>query len=487
MDELKRKISEEFDERRSSDLSEDLRREIESSSGDIQSYADDLIRVESFLQSVREQDVDEPEWNSFHGEILKGLEEEGMSGNDEKLLDPPMPDGSEDDVSAEAKDEEAPSSEEEEKPTDQDEDDDEPRMRLTATRLKGEKKDAESSGMINLGALVQEHRQSMAPPTSGSGSLDIPPAVVGAREAQGKQGGSKLVPVAVVLGVLAVVAIAAVVGVKNLGNKDEDQPVAAAPQIDRAALEAELKEKILEELKAEGMIGEEAEEEAARKAQLMAQAEIEKQQTEAEEATEAAEGEEEEASTTTHTSHKKRYPKKKSSGGGGSTTAKDESSTGGYTPPTTSSGSKSKPTTKKTDSKPKSAADDLASLLEEAGGSKKGGVLDSPTPKKTSGSSAPDPSLPKKLDKKAIRKAMNKIQPKIMQCGKDKVGTVSLSFVVSGDGTVKKVTAKPGPITNDGAVKKCILNVAGNAKFDKFQASTQSVVYYFVFAPKPGV
>ncbi len=472
MDVLKRRISEQLDQRRNAELSDDLRREIESSSGDLQSYADDLMKVEHYLMAIREIELPETDLGKVHANIVKGIEEAGMSGTDGKLLDPPMPDGSDDGVSGMG---DAPSSEE---PGDPPEDEDRPRMRLTATRLKADKKkeDKESSGMLNIGALVQEHRMSMTP--ASGGSMDLPPMVVGPG-ASGKPGGSKVVPVVVVLGVIAVVGIAAAVGVTTLGKKDEPNVVAQAPVIDRAALEEELKQKILAELKAEGKMGAEAEQEASRQAQLLAQAEIDKK---------AQEPSGQDDSEARHASTKK----KKKPGD-----AKEEQPTTApgtaFTPKTTSStagGTKTSPTA--TPTKPKTAADDLASLLEEAGGGgAKTGVVE--TPAKTTPAPAPEPAstntgnLPLKLDKAAIRKAMNKIQPKILQCGKDKIGTIAVNFVVLGSGDVKEAKVQPGPVTSDAAVKSCIQKVAESAKFDPFQATTQSVVYNFVFAPKPGV
>jgi outer membrane biosynthesis protein TonB len=486
MDELKRKISEEFDERGSADVSNDLMKEIESSSGDLKNYADDLMKVESYLQAIRGVDLDDPDWQSVHSGIRRELEEDGMSGSDDKLLDPPMPDGTDDDVAADKEKQEGAVEEEG------------PRMRLTSTRLKGEakkKEEKESSGLLNIGALVKEHRASLAPPTSGSG-LDVPPTVVGTGGGPEKGGRSRTVTVAVVLGVVAVVIIAAVVGVSTIGRNNVDE-AAAEPQIDREALEAELKQKILAELEAEGMIGEEAEEEAARKAQILAQAEIEKQKAAETETTaeeEAVEAETEKTASKS-TYHKKR--RKKHSGGGsassssGSAGSSEES---GYTPKTTSStatgGSKGSSSKGSEEEKPKSAADDLASLLEGGVGKKDSGdssFLKGDGGKKTSEAAAPDPSLPKKLDKSAIRKAMNKIQPKIMQCGKNKLGTLTLLFVVSGSGSVKSVSVKKGNKFANDPAGKCAVNVARKAKFDKFQNPTQSVVYHFVFAPKPGM
>ena len=95
MDEIKRKISEEFDTSGDAELSSDLMHEIETS-GELKDYADDLIRVEGVLHELRDATIEEPEWDSLHDEISKSMDVDGEV--DASLLEAPMPDGEKDDA-----------------------------------------------------------------------------------------------------------------------------------------------------------------------------------------------------------------------------------------------------------------------------------------------------------------------------------------------------------------------------------------------------
>ena len=95
MDEIKRKISEEFDTSGDAELSSDLMHEIETS-GELKNYADDLIKVEGVLHALRDAQPEEPEWDSLHDEISKSMDLDGEV--DASLLEAPMPDGEKDDA-----------------------------------------------------------------------------------------------------------------------------------------------------------------------------------------------------------------------------------------------------------------------------------------------------------------------------------------------------------------------------------------------------
>ncbi len=469
MDEIKRKISEEFDTSGDAELSSDLRHEIETS-GELKDYADDLIKVEGVLHALRDARTEEPEWDSLHDEISRSLDVDGEV--EASLLEAPMPDGEKDDA--------LPAEEpvEEKKPPKKDvePEDEGPRQRLTASKTTAK---GESSGVINLGALVEEHRKSMLP---AGGGLDVPAGVISAGAPQQK--GSKLLPIAIAAGILVVVGIA---GAFMYSKAKSGQGEAVDIEALRAQLKEELKDEykaqILAELKAQGMSTEEAEAEAERQAEQKAAEEAEKQAAEAA----AAEGEEsaEEILAASTDAKKKKKKKKSGSGGEASPTA-----TNTYTAPKTAP---KKETTKKA---PTSAGDDLAALLEGATGSKKKGsesALEKPskTPAKTepkpsalTPATTSNPNLPKTLAKADIRKTMNKIKPRIMKCGEGKLGTLMLALVVANDGKVKSAKVS-GKFATDPA-GQCAENVAKTVTFPPFQNPTASVTYPFVFAPKPG-
>ncbi len=471
MDEIKRKISEEFDTSGDAELSSDLRHEIETS-GELKDYADDLIKVEGVLHALRDAKTVEPEWDSLHDEISRSMDVDGEV--DASLLEAPMPDGEKDDA--------LPAKEpvEEKKPPkkDAEPEDEGPRQRLTAAKTTAK---GESSGVINLGALVEQHRKSMAPT---GGGLDVPSGVIRAGAPQQK--GSKMLPIAIAAGVLVVVGIA---GAIMYSKAKSGQNNAVDIEALRAQLKEELKDEyktqILAELKAKGMSTEEAEAEAERQAEQKAAHEAEKKATEAAEA--AAEGDQAAEALLAASSDQKKKKKKKKSGSGGEASP---TATNTYSSPKTAP---KKETTKKA---PTSAGDDLAALLEGATGSKKkgsSGELEKPakTPTKTEPKSSAldpkpttNPNLPKTLAKADIRKTMNKIKPRILKCGEGKLGTLMLALVVSSDGKVKSAKVS-GKFATDPA-GQCAENVAKTVTFPPFQNPTASVTYPFVFAPTPG-
>jgi hypothetical protein len=499
MDEIKRKISEEFDASGDAELSDDLKQEIESS-GELKGYADDLIKVEGFLHNLRDVDHEEPEWDSLHEDISKTMDETGES--EAALFEAPMPDGSEDDSmpAQEPVPEPAPEPEEpreepaepvaEEKPEPalikpvKPEEEEEPHLRMTAAKAVPEK--GESSGLIPLGELLAKHKENLA--AAGVSALDAPSAILGVPP----QRGGRTMYIAIAAGVLVVLGIAVALGYSRMRRAERE--ASAGAQIDMEALREQLKEElkeeykqqILAELKATGMSTAEAEAAAERQAEELAAAEAERQ------AEEMAESEGEEETLAIAPSGKKKKRKKKKGSGGSSAGLSAPSGPA----PKSSGYSPKKPTSSKKG--PKTAGDDLAALLEGAtSGKKKSQYASSkkpskepPKPKPTGGglptttSKPPPANIPKTLAKADIRKTMNKIKPRMLKCGEGKIGTLMLALVVTSDGKVKsaKVTGK---FATDPA-GKCAEKVAKTAKFPPFQNPTASVTYPFVFAPKPG-
>jgi len=476
MEAIKRKISEEFDSSGSTELSDDVKQEIESS-GDLKEFADDLIKVEGFLHALRDAKTVEPEWGSLVGEISKSLDEDGPG--DASLLAAPLPDGSKDDVTMETK-----ASDEKTPVKDEDLEAEGERIRMTAAKQPVPTKEEETSGVINIGALVEQHRKATS---AGRGGLDLPPSFAGSGAVEaGRSGRTWLVALGV--GAVVVIAVAVVAGITISKKNKEAAQATRGATVDRAALEEQIKQEILAQLRAEGKIGAEAEAEAQRKAQILAQAEIDRQATE--------EGEE------IATTDEGKVVKKKKKREGHEEEAGAPSVS---TEPKPSGAASKKEPGSKTATAPKTAGDDLAALLEGATAGKKkdedlGKALSTkpaeqkPTEPTKGGTPAPSPTptptstgggiLPKTLEKEAIRNSMNKIKPRVLKCGEGKIGTLMLALVVSNDGSVKsaKVTGK---FATDPA-GQCAEGVAMTAKFPPFQNPTASVTYPFVFAPKAG-
>ena len=477
-DNVKRKISEEIDSSAEHEFSQDVKSEIESNA-ELKKFADDVVKIEALLEDLNEQTGRDFDPAELKDKISKAVREapkdEDGKAADEYLSEPMPETGDEREgqkprepaftfpaVSAEEA-AAAGESKEEQDP-----------MRLTARRLTAGAAGDDSSGLINLGALVQEHRESQAPPTADKEAAvpGLPPP--GARK--GKRTGMY-----VMIAIFAVVGVAAIIQIGRMAlNKTSLEPGGTATSaLDKEALEAELKAELLASM----------EEEEAQKATT---ADQEPGLAVSEE--EAQEGEEAEHEGAGILLAKK---SKKKSAGAHTPAASTE-------PSPVEKGSGAEDEGEKALSTKDKSQKDLMSLLDSATSkkgtsaseessdkpSKKGGgpsveELLGENKKDAPKESAQDASLPATLSKNQIRTVMQKLNPKIMKCGEGKVGNLILNLVVNNDGSVKSAKAS-GEFAND-PTGKCAENVAKGAKVPPFKNPTMTVTYPYRFTPPVGI
>ncbi|MFH1434645.1 MAG: hypothetical protein ABIJ56_02900 [Pseudomonadota bacterium] len=499
-EDIKRKISVEMDSGPDAELefSEEVKSEIETNE-EVRKYADDLMKLESLMDDVRENTESDPDEQSITNSIMGSLKEsdEGESGGEDldELLSGPMPETSEDRDEAGKEDlvEKAQKEDEEE-------------MEEAAGRapafsfpsvsdvetgkelkdvLKMEKKSSvpgaakgDSSGIINMSALVEEHRKSMAPPPPAEAQKAQKAAVAGKPGAEGSGMKVVLAIAAVLVAVVGVVVI-----IKMSKSSKEGSPSSA---VEAAQHEEALKKQLTAELKAE------MEKEKAPPVSAAAQAMTEPREEEENEEEAALEGEEGGGEDEMLLASKKKGKKK------GKTDLMVDDPYASE-PKEAKSGGVSDPQTKKEASK-----DTLMDLLDTATKEKvkakepakpvKGAVekKSSPsveelmgTPKKEEAKKEEAPAgLPATLNKNQIKDVMRKLNPKIQKCGEGKVGNLILMLAVNGDGTVKSAKSS-GQFASD-PTGKCAEQVAMKAKFPPFSNASANVTYPYVFAPPPG-
>jgi hypothetical protein len=468
---LKRKISQEIDSSADHDFSEDVKSGMESNV-ELKQFADDVVKIESMLENVNEQTGRDFDPKPLMEKISKAVKD-AKPGDDipAEFLSEPMPETEEDKVSDAPREQpaftfpiiSASADAEPEKPPRRDED----FGRLTSRRMRAGAAEGESSGLINIGALVQEHRESQvpkAPPETAAAST----AAAAARQPR-PPAGRKFIYIALIA-LFAVVGIVAIVQI-GLMSKHKGGTEQASSALDEKAMEEELKAQIM----------------ASMEKQKAGVAPTEAQQPQEPALSTEEEGEAAEEQATGGEEH---LAKKKKKGGLAAP------SSGGAE----ESGEKEAPATEPT---PKEKGQsDLLSLLDSAtqkkektaGTENKAGTKSTvpdvedlmgekkPAAKQEEGGAS---DLPATLSKNQIRAVMQKLNPQIRKCGEGKVGNLILNLIVNSDGSVKSVKIT-GDFAND-PVGKCAEGVAKTAKFPPFKNPTMTVTYPYVFTPPPGV
>jgi hypothetical protein len=476
-DNVKRKISEEIDSSAEHEFSEDVRSEIESNA-ELKKFADDIVKIEALLEDLSEQTGRDFDPAELRDRIAKAVREapRDENGKADAYLSEPMPETGDEKESRTPREpaftfpavstEEAAAFEEGKKDQDP--------MRLTARRLTAGAAGDDSSGLINLGALVQEHRESQAPPVS-----DKAAAMPGLPPPSAKKG--KRTGMYVMIAIFAVVGIAAIIQIGRMArNKASlEQGGIETTAMDKEAIEAELKAELMASMKED--------EKAAQEKAEQQEPGLSVSEEEAQEGEET--GEHEGAGILLAKKSKKK------SGAGHETVGSTEPS-----PAAVKTGGAQDEGEKTVDTKDKSQKD-LMSLLDSATAkkqpaegsekpAKKGGgpsveELMGEGKKDTPKESEQDASLPATLSKNQIRAVMQKLNTQIMKCGEGKVGNLILNLVVSNDGSVKSAKAS-GEFAND-PTGKCAENVAKGAKFPPFKNPTMNVTYPYRFTPPPGI
>jgi len=470
-DNVKRKISEEIDSSAEHEFSENVKSEIESNE-ELKKFADDIVKIEALLEDLNEQTGRDFDPSSLKEKISRAVREapKGENGEAGEYLSEPMPESNEERESQQPREPaftfpavsavEAEAAKEEQDP-----------MRLTARRLKAGAAGDDSSGLINLGALVQEHRESQAPPVDEKAAAmpGLPPPAA----QKGKRAG-----LYIMIALFAIVGIAAIIQIGRMSRSkiSKEEPGAAMSTLDKQALEAELKAELMASM------------EEKKASQVGKTDSPEPGLTVSEDEAGEAEGQEEAGITLAKKAKKK-------SGAGHGTAAEMESA-----PDEKAAGGAKDEGEKAVDPKDKSQKD-LMSLLDSAT-SKKQPSEGSEKPSKKGGGpsveelmgegkkdapkeSEQDASLPATLSKNQIRAVMQKLNSKIMKCGEGKVGNLILNLVVSNDGSVKSAKAS-GEFAND-PTGKCAENVAKGAKFPPFKNPTMNVTYPYRFTPPVGI
>ena len=494
-EDIKRKISVEMDSGSDDGLefSEEVKSEIETNE-EIKKYTDDLMKLESLMDDVRDNTESDPDEQSITNSIMESLkkaDEDEKKEDLDELLSEPCPETNEDR-------DDAPKDDLVEKAQKEDREEVEgraPAFTFPAVSgvetgeelkdvLKMEKKTTakpgaakgDSSGIINMSALVEEHRKSMAPPPAEAEKERKAAAPGGVEE---KSSGMKYV-LAIAAVLIAVVGIVVIMKISK-GTKK------GAPAVGETAAmhEEALKQQITAELMAQ-MEKEKASAPAVSTAALVKEAPKE----EGEAATKAEESEGEEGEETVLAMKKKgkrkgksdlmvddpyaSEPKEAKSGGSGPKTKKEASKD--TLMDLLDTATKEKGKAKEPEKPAKGAVEKKSSpTVDELMG----------TPKKEEVKKVePSAGLPATLNKNQIKAVMRKLNPKIQKCGEGKVGNLILMLVVNSDGTVKSVKSS-GQFASD-PTGKCAEQVAMKAKFPPFTNASANVTYPYVFAPPPG-
>lgn len=460
-EDLKRKISEEMDSSAEHELSEQVKDEIESNE-ELKKFADDLVTIENILGNVNKQTTKDIDPVPLKDKIGMAVKEAKQNDEDsEEYLSEPMPETEEESAPPRKSSFTYPIVSSKDMETGKEEKDEVDFGRLTSRKMKAGAAQKDSSGLINIGELVQEHRESIVLATPGEKAPTAP-----AEAPSGKK-----YAMYVMIVIFAVVGIGAIIQIARM-SKNADKGDLETAAVDQESLENDLKAQLVAAM----------EKEKLEETPSM----IQEEQGEKEEAEEVPA-----ATTSEKTVHKTKHKTKK----------KSASAVAGNT----STAATTQKSENKSDTGPlpkEKSQKDLMSLLDSAtakkgkspGAESKTGSSKSDMPsvdelmgENKQGQKKEDPStanLPATLNKNQIRSVMKKLNPKIMKCGEGKVGTLILNLIVNNDGSVKSAKAS-GQFANN-PTGKCAEKIAMKAKFPSFKNQTMNVTYPYVFTPPPG-
>jgi len=462
-EEIKIKISTEYDLNHGCKFSDELKKEIEKDP-ELKKFSDDLMKIGSFLGTIGGKDIlKEPDIEKIKEKI--GVEISKPSRDDdtgiENILAEPFPETAEEKESCETIIEEEgdfssltkTSSVEEEI------------MRLSCVNIKAGMATKDESGKIDLKALLEKHRKSV-PPERVEKSLIEGGVQKAEKSPVGRYAMVSLIVIFAVIGIWAVWKIS----VLTQGKKEKTD-IATNLSTKSGEGSAIIEKAHSPSSTEKAVIGNE---------QLSAS---EQEKTE-------------KALVVQESSHHLAKRKEKSSG---SISADKIASVGGTSE---NRGSEAKETSSKQEGL-KTGTTALLDLIDSATAKKeKPAQQEKQTGSSSEGSKIPgvdelmgtgktkekaeteSSGLPATLNKNEIREIMKKLNPQIQKCGEGKIGTLILNLVVSNDGTVKSAKTT-GQFASDPA-GKCAENAAMGIKFPPFKNPTMNVTYPYVFAPPPG-
>ncbi|MCM8764777.1 MAG: hypothetical protein NC830_05415 [Candidatus Omnitrophica bacterium] len=448
--------------------SEEIKDEIESNP-ELKEFSDDISKINSLMEDIGKQVLVPAENNVIIDKILNSQsEKERAEFKVESLFQEPLPETEEERATyLKTFQQDFQLGKSEEKSREEMKKEDGDLLKLSLIISKPGMASGDSSGKIDLGSLVAQHKKSVTQQSPLIPSLSIQEATLRGTSRTRNIGMFVLIVIFIAVGIAAVWKI---VVISSLGKKSEQEA------------------KYVESLK--GI--------KTTKTNVITEKEtIDTQKIVAEKTT---------ATSEESTSHFPSAKSKKRKGGSDLASAEKSLATSEVAQKSDEASSSTSPAAMSTEEKSKK---DLMSLLDSATTKKQkstvsaGSVTSATEQQGKSASSIPNvdellgekastekkesdskAGLPATLSKNEIREVMKKLNPQIMKCGEGKVGTLILNLVVNNDGTVSSAKAS-GQFAND-PTGKCAENVAKTAKFPPFKNPTMNVTYPYVFAPPPG-